>query len=89
MADRLDVVAVGVEHESAVIVGMINFANAGGTVVSAARRDRRLIKSIHRGAIVCPKDAMRPKDAVSCSFDCFNNDLRERDDDTDIYDGLQ
>ena len=32
---------------------------------------------------------MRPKDAVSCSFDCFNNDLRERDDDTDIYDGLQ
>ncbi len=28
------------------------------------------------------KDAMRPKDAVSCSFDGFNIDLKEHHDDT-------
>jgi hypothetical protein len=28
------------------------------------------------------RDAMRLKDAASCSFDCFNNDLKERSDDT-------
>ncbi len=28
------------------------------------------------------RDAMRLKDAASCSFDCFNKDLKERPDGT-------
>ncbi len=31
---------------------------------------------------VLVEDAMRLKDAASCSFDCFNIDLKERLDDT-------
>ena len=36
-----------------------------------------------------PKDAMRPEDAVSCSFAGFNDDQKERHDDTDFCNSLQ
>ncbi len=33
-------------------------------------------------SVVGGKDAMRLKDAASCSFDCFNKDLKEQPDGT-------
>ena len=36
-----------------------------------------------------PEDAMRPEDAVSCSFAGFNGDQKERHDDTDFCNYLQ
>jgi hypothetical protein len=42
VADRLDIVAVGIEHEGAVIVRMIMRADAGRAVVAAAGSDRGL-----------------------------------------------
>ena len=38
-----------------------------------------LLAQVHAGGLLTgSKDAMRPKDAVSCSFDCFNRDQKER-----------
>ena len=39
MADGLDVVAVGVEHERAVVVRVVDLAHAGRAVVGPARRE--------------------------------------------------
>jgi hypothetical protein len=39
MADGLDVVAVGILHETAVVVGMILGPEAGLAIVGAARRE--------------------------------------------------
>src|SRR3954451_13281073 len=53
VANRLDVVAVRVEHEGAVIGRVIMRPNAGRPVVAPARRDRRLVELVHRGAVLC------------------------------------
>ena len=50
MADSLDVVAVGIEHESAVVIRVIMRANAGRTVIAAARGYRGLMECIDDGA---------------------------------------
>ena len=50
VADRLDIVAVGVEHEGAVVGGVIVGADAGRAVVLAAGRDGRLVERIDLGA---------------------------------------
>ena len=54
-ANRLDVGAVGIEHESAVVVWMILRAQAGGAVVTPARADGGVIKRIDQGAARNPK----------------------------------
>ena len=46
MADRFDVVAVGVQHKSAIVVGMILRSRSRRAVVAAARGPRRLVESI-------------------------------------------
>src|SRR5262245_33964190 len=51
MADGLDIVAVGIEDEGAVIVGMIMRPDARRAVVSAACRDRRAIKGVDGGPV--------------------------------------
>ncbi len=38
--------------------------------------------ALSRMSVAGGKDAMRLKDAASCSFDCFNKDLKERPDGT-------
>ena len=46
MADRFDVVAVGVKHKGAVIVGVVLGAQAGGAVVLGARLDGRGVEPV-------------------------------------------
>ena len=50
MADGLDVVAVGVEHEGPVIVGVILRTKAGRAIVLAASGNRGGIERIDLGA---------------------------------------
>ena len=52
MADRLDIVPVGIEREGAVIVRMIMRADAGRTVVPAAGRECGLVECIDRRAVL-------------------------------------
>src|SRR4029453_6954962 len=52
VADGFDVVAVGIEHECAVIVRVVVRANTGSAVVAAAGRHGCLIKSVHRGTVL-------------------------------------
>src|SRR5882762_9078547 len=48
MTDRFDVVAVGIEHKSTVVIGVIVRADAWGAVVLAACRKRRTVERIDR-----------------------------------------
>ena len=52
VADRLDVVAVRVEDERAVVVRVVDLANAGPAVVAAAGRERGCMEGVHRLAIL-------------------------------------
>src|SRR5271155_4694784 len=51
MANGLDVVAVGIEHERAVVVGMILRAQTGSAVVAAAGGNRGLVKVVHDASL--------------------------------------
>src|SRR6266436_1030538 len=48
MTDRFDVVTVGIEHKSTIVVGMVVRANAWGAIVLAARCKRRTVERIDR-----------------------------------------
>src|SRR5262245_33179452 len=52
VAHRLDVVAVGIEHEGAVIVRVIVRSQPRRAVVLAARRERRTIEGVDGGAVL-------------------------------------
>ena len=60
MADRFDVVAVGIDHERGVIVGMVVRAQARGAVVGRARSQGRGMESIDGGAAICGKGDVTP-----------------------------
>ena len=51
MADGLGIVAVGVEDEGPVIIGMIFGPETGTDIVLAAGLDRRSIEGIDRGPV--------------------------------------
>lgn len=51
MENGLDVVAIGVEHESRIVSGMIS-SLAGRTVVAPAMGQRRVMKGIHCRAVL-------------------------------------
>jgi len=51
VAHRFDVVAIGIEHEGAVLTGMIVGADAGRAIIASARGHRRLVEGVDRGAI--------------------------------------
>ena len=44
MTDGLDIVAVGIEHEGSVIIGVVVGTQAGRAVALAARSDRRAVE---------------------------------------------
>ena len=50
MTDGLDIVAVGIEHEGSVVIGVVVGTQAGRAVVLAARSDRRAVEGIDRCA---------------------------------------
>src|SRR5215510_3703396 len=52
VADRLDVVAVGIEHESAVVVGVIVRPQPRRAVVLATGGERRAMEGVDRGAVL-------------------------------------
>ena len=60
VADRLDVVSVGVEDEGAVIVGVIVGPEAGRAVVPSSRGERGAVKRLDLGARFCGEGDMRP-----------------------------
>jgi hypothetical protein len=53
VADRLDVVAIRIQHERAVIIRVIMRANAGRPVVAATCGHRSLVERIDRRAVLC------------------------------------
>src|SRR5262245_7350043 len=61
VADRLDVMPVGIDHESSVVVGVVVLAHARAAVVGAARAHRRRVKRANR---LAPGGAKRDVDAV-------------------------
>src|SRR6266700_2879751 len=52
VAHGLDIVAVAIEHEGAVVTGVIMRADAGRAVVATARRESFLVESVDRGAVL-------------------------------------
>src|SRR5262252_5962481 len=52
MADGLDVVAIRVEHEGAVVVRMVVPPQAGRAIVLSACRERGAIEGVDRGAVL-------------------------------------
>src|SRR6478672_1192211 len=50
VTDRFDIVAVGIEDEGAVIIGMIMRPEARRAMVAAARFDRRRVEGVDQGA---------------------------------------
>ena len=55
VAHGLDIVAVGIEHEGGVVVGVVVGAQARLAVVSAARLERGRIEGIDGGAVLAAK----------------------------------
>jgi hypothetical protein len=58
MTDRLDTVTIGIQHEGAVIVGVIVRPQAGRAVVAPAARKRGRVKGVDRGAVGSAKADM-------------------------------
>src|SRR5687768_8175971 len=52
MADRLDIVAVRIEHEGAIIARVVRNAQAGPAVVGAARRQGCFIERVNRRSVL-------------------------------------
>ena len=52
MADGLDVVSVGVEHERSVVPGVVVLTQPRGAVVDAAGGDRRGVEGVDGGALL-------------------------------------
>ena len=52
MIDRLDVVAIGVEHKSGIVAGVIT-PLAGRAVVAAADLHRCRIETLDHGVVTC------------------------------------
>ena len=61
MTHRLDVVAIGVEHEGAEVVRVVRGARAGATVVLAAGRHR---EGVTGHGLARPRDAAHGADEV-------------------------
>lgn len=53
MTDRLDIVSIGIEYKSTVIIRMIVHAKAGSSVVPPTRSERGAVERIHRRPIFC------------------------------------
>lgn len=51
MTNRLDAMTVGIQHESAVVVGVILRPKPGRAVVAPPGRERCHVKSVNRGAV--------------------------------------
>ena len=51
MVDGLDVVAVGIEHESGVVAGMVLGTKAGGAVVLAAGCQSSLVEAVNHRTV--------------------------------------
>ena len=60
MADRLDVVPVGVEDIGAVVGGVIDLAHARRAVVGGARLERRGMKRVDRRSVVSREATWTP-----------------------------
>lgn len=62
MADGLDVVGVGIQHEGAVVLRVVDLADAGPAVVHAARIERRGVERVDGGPV---RRAERDVDGVA------------------------
>jgi hypothetical protein len=59
MADRLDAMAVGIQHEGAVIVHVIMWPKPGRAIVMPAGDQRRRVKAVDRRAVGSAEAQMR------------------------------
>src|SRR5215510_12858128 len=59
VTDRLDAMAVRVQHEGAVVIGVIVRPKPGLAVVAPPMRKRHRVKSVDRGAVGSAKADMR------------------------------
>src|SRR5687767_12435473 len=60
VADRLDIVPVGIMDEGGIIIRMVMRSDAGPAIVTPARGQRRLVKGINLGPRIDGKGDMRP-----------------------------
>ena len=67
MVHGLDVVSVGVEHEGAVVMRVIDLPDAGSTVVAAAGTERGCMKSVDGRPICCRESDMDPSPRLTAS----------------------
>ena len=63
MADRLDIVAVGVQHEGAIVIGVILRPETRRAIVATARRHGGLMKGVDLGPVAGDKGDVPPKAA--------------------------
>ena len=61
MADHFDVVAVQVQNESRVIVGMVVWPQSGSAVVPAAGTQHRLVERLDLSRSIGPKSDVDPR----------------------------
>ena len=59
MTDRLDAMAIGIQHEGAVVVGLIVWPKPGPADVAPPTRKPRSVKGVDRGAVGSAKADMR------------------------------
>jgi hypothetical protein len=59
MTDCLDAMTVGVQHERAIVIGVIVRPKPGRAVVAPPMRKRRRVKGVDRGAVGSAKADMR------------------------------
>ncbi|MNH46360.1 hypothetical protein D3C79_1091150 [compost metagenome] len=59
MADSLDIVSIGINHKSRIIVRVIVLTQTGFTVIASACSKCRLIEAIDFGTRACRKSHMQ------------------------------
>src|SRR5580658_4856033 len=69
MTDRFDIVAVGIEHECAIVMLMIMRTYSWGSIVAAADAQRRLIEFIDHAARRCRERDVQPCDRLPAVTD--------------------
>jgi len=69
MADNLDVMSIGIENESTIIVGMVVRSDTGWSVIQAASRKRCFIELVHgRSVLSCEGDMNASLRHVSMTY---------------------
>ena len=68
MADRLNTVAVGVQHEGGKVVAVILWTQTGITVAPTTRDESRCVKGVNRRAVGSAEAQVHPAPGMASRF---------------------